>query len=520
MQKKTRTEYSYLNIIAGVGGYSISIILSLINRMVFTRTLPASYLGINGLFSNILSMLSLAELGVGGAIVYALYKPLAEDDEEKIASLVQLFGKAYIIIGLVIAGLGICLMPFLSVIVGEHPEIKDNLLLIFALYLFSTASSYFFTYRSTLLTAAQMNYYNTGINYLVISVQEVIQAIYLICFRNYVGYLILQVLFGLIYNIIISRVAVKKFPFIIKKDIKPLSKEESKAVFCNVRDLMIYKISGVLVNGTDNVIITLFDGLDITGFASNYSLLVNTLSSLLNQIFNSITASLGNLNASESKEKRFSILNMLNLANFWFFGWGTIGIIFVSSDLVSLLFGSEYVLNIKIPVVLALNFYSVGMMNTIWNFKHTMGMFKYGRFIQFWTAVFNLTFSIALGRIWGLFGILLATFIARALTNMWYDPYVVFKYGFKETPIKYIKKYIFYLIILIITGGICFVSCQWINYSPLINVILKGSICSVVVNVIFYFVFAKSDEFLIVKQIISKGVDLIKSKLSKRKRDI
>lgn len=187
MQKKTRTEYSYLNIIAGVGGYSISIILSLINRMVFTRTLPAAYLGINGLFSNILSMLSLAELGVGGAIVYALYKPLAEDDEEKIASLVQLFGKAYIIIGLVIAGLGICLMPFLSVIVGEHPEIKDNLLLIFALYLFSTASSYFFTYRSTLLTAAQMNYYNTGINYLVISVQEVIQAIYLICFRNYVG---------------------------------------------------------------------------------------------------------------------------------------------------------------------------------------------------------------------------------------------------------------------------------------------------------------------------------------------
>lgn len=105
-----------------------------------------------------------------------------------------------------------------------------------------------------------------------------------------------------------------------------------------------------------------------------------------------------------------------------------------------MLFGSEYVLNIKIPAVLALNFYSVGMMNTIWNFKHTMGMFKYGRFIQFWTAVFNLTFSIALGRIWGLFGILLATFIARALTNMWYDPYVVFKYGFKETPIKYIKS--------------------------------------------------------------------------------
>ena len=289
MAKKSRTEYSYLNIIAGVGGYSISIILSLINRMVFTRTLPAAYLGVNGLFSNILSMLSLAELGVGGAIVYALYKPLAEDNHEKVAALVKFFGKAYAIIGLTIAGLGLCLMPFLSIIVGEQPDIADNLHLIFLLYLFSTASSYFFTYRSTLLMAAQMNYYNTGINYLIISVQEVIQAVYLFFTHEYIGYLVIQVIFGLVYNIIISQVAVIKFPYIKNKEIPDLSSEETKKVFTNVRDLMIYKVSGVLVNGTDNIIITMFDGLAITGLASNYTLLVNTLSSNGRTKVNAIT---------------------------------------------------------------------------------------------------------------------------------------------------------------------------------------------------------------------------------------
>lgn len=517
MSKKTRTEYSYLNIIAGVGGYSISIVLSLINRMVFTRTLPASYLGINGLFTNILSMLSLAELGVGGAIVYALYKPLAEDDEEKIASLVHLFGKAYIIIGLVIGGLGICLMPFLTIIVGEHPDIADNLHLIFALYLFSTASSYFFTYRSTLLTAAQMNYYNTGINYLIISVQEIIQAVYLFVTHEYVGYLIIQVLFGLLYNVIISRVAVKKFPYIKKKSIKPLSRDESKNVFVNVRDLMIYKVSGVLVNGTDNIIITLFDGLSITGLASNYTLLVNTLATLLNQIFNSVTASIGNLNAVEDKEKRFSILNMFNMANFWLFGWGTIGIIFVSSDLVACLFGTEYVLDIKIPLVLALNFYTVGMMNSIWNFKHTMGMFRYGRFIQFGTAAFNLIFSLILGKLFGLFGILFATFIARALTNLWYDPYVVFKYGFKESPLKYVKKYFYYLLVLLITGAICGIVCSIIDVNPVVNVILKGCICSAIPNMIFYLLFSKTNEFAIIRRILYKGIELMR-KMIKCKR--
>ena len=165
MRNRSRTEYSILNIITGLGGYATNTILGLICRMVFTRTLSAEYLGISGLFTNILTMLSLAELGIGSAIVYALYKPLAENNKEKIASLVQFYGKCYRIIGVIVATVGVALMPFLGLLIKEQPAIKESLYLIYAIYLFNTASTYFFSYRSSLIAAAQQNYIVTGINY-------------------------------------------------------------------------------------------------------------------------------------------------------------------------------------------------------------------------------------------------------------------------------------------------------------------------------------------------------------------
>ena len=155
MSKRSRTEYSLINIMVGMGGYFFNTILGFICRMVFVKCLPAEYLGINGLFTNILSMLSLAELGIGTAIVYALYKPLAENNEEKIASLMQFYGKAYRVIGCVVGVVGLALLPFLHSLIGETPGIKENIYLIYAVYLFNTCLTYFFSYRASLLTAAK-----------------------------------------------------------------------------------------------------------------------------------------------------------------------------------------------------------------------------------------------------------------------------------------------------------------------------------------------------------------------------
>lgn len=500
MSKHSRTEYSYLNILAGVGGYSVSIILSLFNRMVFTRTLPADYLGINGLFTNILSVLSLAELGIGGAIVYALYKPLAEDDHEKVASIVKLFGKAYAVIGTVIFAAGLCLMPFLTLIVGEHPEIPENLYLIFGLFLFNTASSYFFTYRSTLLTAAQQNYYNTGINYLILSIQEVIQATYLLLTHEYIGYLIIQVIGGLAYNIIISKVAVKKHPYIVGKAIKPLPKEDSQKIFKDVRDLTIYKISGLLVNSTDNILITYFKGLALTGLTSNYTLLVTTLNSLIGQVFGGITASVGNHNATETVEKKHETFLMLDFLNFWIFGWAALGICFCSTDLVALFFGSNYTLPAVIPLIMAIIFYISGTTNVVGIYKHTMGMFKYGRFIQIGTGILNIILSIIMGNIWGLSGILIATAISRALTHMWYTPYVVYKYAFQKSLLIYIKKHGMYLGSLLLAGLVCEMVLSNVIGPVIVSAIVRILLCSVVFNAMVLALFSRTQEFNRFKQ--------------------
>lgn len=509
MQSRSRTEYSILNILTGVGGYFLNTVLGFICRMVFVRCLAAEYLGVNGLFTNILTMLSLAELGVGSAIVYALYKPLAENDEEKIASLMRLYSKAYRMIGTVIAIVGLALMPFIKLIIQDQPNISESVYLLYAINLFNTASSYFFSYRSSLLIATQRNYIVGGINYAITILQSILQMIFLLKFRNYLGYLLIQTAGTFVYNILVSYVAGRQFPFIRKKNVNPLPKNEQKVLFSNIRDLMIYKVSGLLVNSTDNILITFFRGLATTGVASNYTLLVNTLNSLLSQVFNGLTASIGNHNAIESTEKRYQMFSFLNMTNFWIFGWAALGIFFCSSDLVQLCFGEEYVLSKEIPFVMALNFFSVGMMNAVWTYKHTLGLFHYGRFIQFFTGVLNIVFSVLLGTYWGLFGILFATFVARAFTSLWYDPYAVFKYGFEKSPFEYVKKIVKYLIVLAISAILCQLSFIIVKGSLVAQTLFKILLCSIVTNLVFIVAFYKAPEFKMLKTYIRRIIEKV-----------
>lgn len=506
MKRKTRTEYSILNIATGLGGYVVNTIIGLVCRMIFTRTLSADYLGISGLFTNILSMLCLAELGIGSAIIYALYKPLAEDNKEKIASLVKFYGKCYQVIGIVVAVVGAALMPFMNVLIREQPDIQESLYVIYAIYLFNTASTYFFSYRSSLIMAAQQNYIVSGLNYIITIAQSAVQIVWLLTTHEYLGYLIIQSIGTLIYNIVISCIAKRKFPYIAGKNIKPLEKKERYGLIRNVKALIIWKLSGLLVNSTDNIIITYFSGLAAVGLSSNYTLLSGTLNSLLNQLFNGVTASVGNLNAIESKEKKLSMFYSLNLANFWMFGWATIGIFVVSTDIVNMMFGEDYVLPLSISFVIALNFYMVGMQNAVWTFKNTMGLFRPGRYLLIVTAAINLVCSIVLGKLWGLFGILFATVISRAFTNTWYDPYAVFKYGLKEKVSTYFIRYGFYALVLVITGAICYGICSLLHFSLWINVILKIVVCSIVPNTIFLLFFHRLQEFRYFKDLVTRLV--------------
>ncbi len=495
MKKESRTLYSLKNVFANFAGYGINLLLSFVCRMVFVRCLQKEYLGISGLFSNILSMLSLTELGIGTAIVYALYKPLAENDEDKIASLMKFYGIAYKIIGCIVGIFGLCMLPFLNSIIIDQPNITENLNVIYLLYLFNSASSYFFSYRSSILTAAQRNYVVTSINYVFVVVQNIVQIIFLILTKNFVVYLTIQIICTFLTNVCISLKAKHDYPFITKRNIKSLSKEEKKSITKNVKALTVTKLSGLLVNNTDNIVITYFDGLITTGIASNYTLLTGMLSTMLNMIFNSLTASIGNYNASESDKKKRKFFEELNLLCFWLYGWATVGIIICSTDLIRVFFGESYILPINIPIILAINFYMVGMQTVVLAYKSTLGMFKYGQYIQFVTAVLNIVGDFILGAKYGLLGIYIATAIARLLTVVWYEPYIICKHVLKQSFYIYIKKY-FVNILLIFVSVICsYYVCCLVHVTGLFKALIDVVICSLITNSMFLLFFSRTEEF-------------------------
>lgn len=517
MAQHSRTEYSIINIMTSFGGYVLNILLSFVCRIVFVHQLNAEYLGINGLFSNILSMLSLAELGISTAMIYALYKPVAENDHKKIASYMRVYETSYRVIGAVIAISGLTLTPFLNLLVKSPPDIPESLTTLYLIYLFSTVSSYFYSYRSSILIAHQENYIVLAISYGVVIVQNLAQILALILWKDYMMYLILQVIFVLLTNVLISTVAKKRYPYITDKNAEKLSKAERKSLLRNVKALTVTKLSGILVNNTDNIVITYFNGLITTGVVSNYSLITNTITSLANQIFTSLSASLGNLNAVSEDEHKYEVFKALNLANFWLYGWAAIGMVCLSNDVVELFFGEPYVMELWVPIILAINFYMLGMQCVVGLYKSTMGLFRYGQYVLLFTAVLNLIGDILLGQLWGVFGIFLATAIARALTNTWYEPFVVFKHGFHRKFTPYIVRYLLYAGLLVGMGTVCWILCKLISFPLIFRIIVKCLICIILPNVAFLLIFRNQPEFQYLRGTVSslrlKVIGHFKSKI-------
>lgn len=494
MKQRSRTEYSLINIFSGFLGFGLNTVVGFACRIIFVRTLSADYLGVSGLFTNILSMLSLAELGISSAIIYALYKPIADGDEKKIASIMQFYRKAYAAIGCVVAVVGLSMLPFLDMIITDPPDIKENIYLLYLLYLTNSVVSYFFSYRASLLTAMQRQYIVSGYNYVITIAQSVLQTVFLLLTHEYIFYLLIQILGGVVYNIWISHKASKDYPYIRDKNADPLSKEETRSLLKNVKALAVNKLSGVLVNSTDNIAITFFNGISSVGYASNYILFSSTLDKLVTLTFNGLTGSVGNLNASSDNETRYRFFKALNLANFWLFGWAAIGMAFVSGDLVQLFYGEEYTLPLRIPLILAINLYTIGMLHASYTYKSTLGLFRYGQYILIFTGLINLALDVILGKKYGVFGIYLATLIARACTNLWYEPYAVYRYGLKKSPLLYLWRYLKFALILVITGGLSGLICSVFHFTVAVNIVVKMVICTVVPNGLFFLLFQNTEE--------------------------
>ena len=428
----------------GLTGQILNIVMSFAARTVLIHTLGDLYAGIAGNFTNILMVFSLADLGVGTAIIYALYKPIAVDDKQKVRALMGLYAKAYRTIGLVIIGLGLATTPFIQHLMKTDAEIP-HLKLIFMIYVVNTASTYFLAYKGTLITAHQKNYIVTNVTYLTSIVGYIVQIVILLTTRNYIFSLSFQVFINILQNIITMQIANRMYPHVKGRIIERLPGPEKKGIFRNMASMVFYRIGQVVLNGTDSIVISSMIGVIETGIYSNYNLLFTTIKNLMNQVFNAVTASLGNLNAMETDEKKYSAFNMVYFGSFWMNGFAAVCFWCLIDPFIMLWLGKTRVMDTVTVLLLVLNFYMLGMRHVVTTFRDTMGVFREGRFIPLLAAVLNIIISILLAKTLGMMGVFLGTTISIFLIMLWLEPVVLFRHGFKRSCLGYFGKYFVYL---------------------------------------------------------------------------
>lgn len=510
MNQQSRTMNSIKNILSGVVGQILNLSFSFINRTVFIKTLGTTYLGVNGLFTNILSVLSIAELGVGNAIIYSMYKPLADNNQKKLKGLMRLYSKIYNVIGCVVALLGISILPFLNYIIHDMPNIP-HIKLIYLMFLLNSVIGYFFAYKRSILIADQKSYVINKYQYLFNIIQIIVQVIILKITNNFIIYLFIQINFTLLNNIFISTRADKIYPYLKEKYREEIDKEEKRNIFKNIYAILMYKVNAIILNSTDNIIISAFISVTTVGIYSNYLLITNAITMVLSIIFNSITASIGNLNAQESIEKRLEVYNTINFVSFWLYGFCCICLYILLNPFIELWLGSEYLMSNTVVFAIVLNMYITGMQYGTYTFRDTTGLFWYGRYVPIFASIINLVLSIVLIKKIGVSGVLFATVISRILTYFWFDPFIIYKNIFKKSPQEYFYRYVKYTIITIIGAYITNYMCSMLTMNTLSSFIIKIFICIIIPNLLYSIVFCRSKEFKYLFNIFENLLNKVKA---------
>lgn len=506
-----RVKNSIKNMFFGISSQLLSIIMAFITRTIFIYVLGSDYLGIEGLFSNILSMLSLANLGLESAIIFSLYKPLSENNEIEIKGYMTLYQKVYKFVGLFILISGLLLTPFLHFFINGEININENITLIYLMFLLNSSISYLYIYKQSILIANQQNHYISKIHTYFIIISNVLQISILTVFKKYIPVLAIQLICRMIENIVISKIADSKFPYLKDKNIDGyLSKQQKKKLYKDVYSMLLYKISGTVINSTDNIIISYFVGVIYVGIYSNYLLLISTVRTLTGYIFSSLTASVGNLIVSDENEKKEFIFEEILFISFWIYGFCSISFYILFNDFITLWIGKEYLLNSITVFIIIVNFYTTGMQNAATMYRDTTGLFSIGKYRPIIATILNIGISIILAPKLGISGVLLGTIISRMLVYFWFDPYVIYKNIFLKSSKIYFIKYFTYAYIVAFSGIITSTILNVIKIYYKINGFISSIIvCMIIPNLIFFFLYRKSKYFNYIKSII---ISLVKKK--------
>ena len=506
---ENRTKNIMRSTISGVVFKVVSILLPFLIRTITIHTLGNEYVGLKSLFTSILQVLSLSELGFQTAISFSMYKPVSEGDKEKTCALLALLKKVYSIIGFVILAVGIVVTPFLTYLIEGDVPADINIYVIYLMYLFNTVISYFmFAYTSSLLSAHQRNDVENIISLFANIFMYTSQIVVLWLFKNYYVYTIFLPISTVLINIF-RYIRVKKLFPDYKAEGK-VDKEEAKKIYKNIGALAGHKLSGVIISSVSNIIISAFlGGLTILGIYDNYYFIVTALIQIISMVYSSLTPTIGNCIVSDSVEKNYNDFKTLTFCNVWLIGWMSICLLCLFQPFIEFYAGSDSLLPKTTMILLVLYFYLWKFKDMLSAYKDAAGMWKEDFWKPYVVTVVSLLFNIVLVKYIGINASLLSGIAGFFIVSMPWETHVFFKSYFKKSEAPYYLRMLIYtLIIAVLAVGTYFI-CSLITAKGIVGIILKGLICLTVPNIFIVLFSFKSYEF---NRVFSKVKSILKRK--------
>lgn len=499
-----RSEKVFKNGMWGSAYQIITILLGFIGRTIFIRCLGTQYLGIAGLFTNVLTIFSLTELGFSSAICFHLYRQLADGNKKEISGIMNFYKNVYRSIAVTILVLGLSLMPVLQYIVKDSVFDIQYIRLVYFIYVLKSVSTYFFSYNFTLLQADQKNYLLTKIDIVLHVIMSIVNIVTLIVFKNYIIYLLIEICLGVVGNIVKTYRVKKEYSYLDSK--AKLSLEYRRKIWRDVRNIFAGKVSTVVVTSTDNILISSIVNVTAVGLYSNYSMIITYISNFLSHFTLATQASLGNMLAQESKDYSYMVLKRLTVILYFITSFCTVSLIVLLNPFITAWIGEKYLLSFSVVLICVINFFIQIMKTPMWYSVGGLGYFKEDRNIAIYGAVSNLIVSIIAAKFLGLFGVFFGTAFSQITqwvlkTKLYCKKYMDIK--MTEYFMLVIKLIVFTVVLSIISYYVSeFVTCQ----NLYLSLLLKGCICLVIPNIANFVLFHKSDEFNYLVGILSKFI--------------
>ena len=406
------------------------------------------YLGLNSLFTSILQVLNLAELGVGSAMVYSMYKPIAEDDNVMICALMKLYRTYYRVIGLIIAVVGCALTPFIPKLISGDVPADINIYVLYLLNLGATVLSYWlYAYKNSILQAYQRTDVVSKVTLVTSTFQYGLQLLVLWLFRDYYLYVVILLLTQAMTNIITAICADKLYPRF--KPVGQVTNEEQRLINRRIKDLFTSKVGGIIYDSADTIVISSFLGLTVLAIYQNYFYIMNAITGMIVVVFSACTAGIGNSIVVETKEKNYNDLAKFTFIICWGAGFCSTCLLCLYQPFMELWVGKDLMLSFSAVVCFVVYFF-VRQLNALLNtYKDASGMWHEDRFRPLVAALTNLGLNLVLVQYIGIYGILLSTVLAILCVGMPWLLHNLFTVIFERNRMAgYIRKMLYYCIIV------------------------------------------------------------------------